>query len=143
MEKSYMSEDYQVILISHNKLAQGVLMASKMIAGGEVNARAYALMPGENPDQKVEEIAKTIDENTHTVILADLFGGSMANAATALSVKPNIRLITGLNLALALQVILEKPWTDSEIDKVIENAKSNIRRVKIEPDTDDDDDEFF
>lgn len=137
-----MAEKYQVILISHNKLAEGVLKAVKMIAGANITAVAYGLMPGENPDEKVKMIEKEIDSKTHTLILADLFGGSMANAAIELSTKPNIRLITGLNLALALQAILEEPWTDDEIEKVLGRARENIKEVKLDT-TEDTEDDFF
>jgi mannose/fructose-specific phosphotransferase system component IIA len=132
---------YQVILISHNKLAEGILSAAKMIAGNEIEAKAFGLMPGENPQDKVNVIEKSINNDSKTLILADLFGGSMANAAIPLSVKDNVRLITGLNLALALQVILEHPWTDDEITKTINRAKENIQEVKV--DIDDKSEESF
>ncbi|WP_334332204.1 PTS sugar transporter subunit IIA [Companilactobacillus sp. HBUAS59544] len=137
-----MSDKYQVILISHNKLAEGILSAAKMIAGDQIEAKAYGLMPGENPQDKVKQIEKELDPEAHTLILADLFGGSMANAAIPLSVKDNVRLITGLNLALALQVILEHPWSDAEIEKTIGRAQENIQEVKVDAKADEDE-SFF
>lgn len=87
--------------------------------------------------------AARLDEDSHTLILADLFGGSMANAAVRLAAKPNVRLITGLNLALALQAVLEKPWTDDEINKLIGRARENVREVTIEPVTGNAEEDFF
>ncbi|OAU22585.1 PTS sugar transporter subunit IIA [Lacticaseibacillus rhamnosus] len=76
-----MAEKYQIFFISHNKLAEGVLAAVKMIAGNQIDATAYGLMPGQNPEDKVNEIEAKIADDSHVLILADLFGGSMANAA--------------------------------------------------------------
>lgn len=137
-----MSDKYQVILISHNKLAEGVLKAAKMIAGKEIDAIAYGLMPGENPDEKINVIKKEINIKSHTIILADLFGGSMANAAIKLSTEDNVKLITGLNLALVLQVILEKPWSEEDLTKVLEQARDNIKEVKLTS-VEDNEDDFF
>ncbi|QVI34553.1 hypothetical protein BVJ53_00610 [Lacticaseibacillus chiayiensis] len=134
---------YQIFFISHNKLAEGVLAAVKMIAGDQVEATAYGLMPGQNPEDKIKEIEAKIESDSHTLILADLFGGSMANAAVQLAAKPNVRLITGLNLALALAAVLEKPWTDEEINKLIARSRENIREVTIDPVKEDAEEDFF
>ena len=138
-----MAEKYQIFFISHNKLAEGVLAAVKMIAGNQIDATAYGLMPGQNPEDKVNEIEAKIADDSHVLILADLFGGSMANAAVRLAAKPNVRLITGLNLALALESVLEKPCSDAEIDKVIQRARENVREVTIKPVAESAEEDFF
>lgn len=135
-------QKYQLIFISHNKLAAGVKAALEMIAGPQ-EVEVYGLMPGENPDDKVKHIESTMDDDTNYLILADLCGGSMANAATRLVTKSNIKMIVGLNLALALQAVLEHPWTDDQINKTIRRAQENIREVKIEKKKEDDTDDFF
>lgn len=121
---------YQIILISHNKLAWGVKAALEMISGSQ-NILIYGLMPGENPDALITQISKSLNKETNYLILADLFGGSMANSAVSLLVNKNVKMIAGLNLALALQVLIEKPWTEAELAKVIDNAQKGIREVKI------------
>lgn len=137
-----MLADYEVVLVSHNKLAAGILAALNMIAGDQADVKAYGLMPGNTPDEEARKISKQIDNSKKNLILADLYGGSMANAVIPLITKPNVKLITGLNLALALQAILEKPWTDKEIEQLISKARENIREVKIN-NTNQNDDEFF
>lgn len=134
-------EDYQLIFISHNKLAAGVKAALEMIAGPQ-DVKVYGLMPGENPDDKVKHIESEMNEDTNYLILADLCGGSMANSATRLVTKSNVKMVVGLNLALALQAALEHPWTDAQIEKTIGRAQENIREVKIEKEKDDSDDFF-
>lgn len=134
-------EKYQLIFISHNKLAAGVKAALEMIAGPQ-DVKVYGLMPGENPDDKVKQIEAEMNDETNYLILADLCGGSMANSATRLVTKLNVKMIVGLNLALALQAALEHPWTDQQITKTISRSKENIREVVIEKETDDSDDFF-
>lgn len=122
---------FQLIFISHNKLAEGVKAALEMITGPQ-EIRTYGLMPGEKPDERVKEIERKINRNTNYLILADLYGGSMANAAVSLLTRPNVKMITGLNLALALQAVLEKPWTHEQIKKVIFSAQNNVCQVELE-----------
>lgn len=94
-------QKYQLIFISHNKLAAGVKTALEMIAGPQ-EVSTYGLMPGEKPDDRVKEIEAKMNADTNYLILADLLGGSMANSAVSLISRPNVKMITGLNLALAL-----------------------------------------
>lgn len=137
-----MSKKYQLIFISHNKLAAGVKAALEMIAGKQ-DIKVYGLMPGEKPDQRIQEIEDKMNDDTNYLILADLYGGSMANAAVKLVTKENVKMITGLNLALALQAVLEKPWTEEQINKVIAEAQKNVRQVKIIKKSETNTDDFF
>lgn len=138
-----MVKQYKIFLVSHNKLAEGVLAAVEMIAGKQHDLRAWGLMPGENPDSVAEKIQTEISSESHVVILADLYGGSMANAVVKLSTLENVKLVTGLNLALALQTVLECPWSEQEIEKVINRSKDNIKEIKLEELNAENDDNFF
>jgi len=135
-------QKYQLIFISHNKLAAGVKTALEMIAGPQ-EVSTYGLMPGEKPDDRVKEIEAKMNADTNYLILADLLGGSMANSAVSLISRPNVKMITGLNLALALQAALEKPWTDDQIKKIITSAQKNVQQVKIEQKAENPMEDFF
>ncbi|GEK05615.1 PTS sugar transporter subunit IIA [Schleiferilactobacillus harbinensis] len=133
----------RIIFISHNKLAAGMKAAVEMIAGQQDNLEAYGLMPGQNPDEIISHLRTTITPDEHVLILADLVGGSMCNAAMALLNLPNVKLLGGMNLALALQVVLTPPKTDDEIDHMLDQAKTNLEHVVLKKVTNNDGDAFF
>lgn len=120
----------KILLISHNSLAKGLAKAVEMIAGPQENLAAYALMPGENPDDIVAGFAKDLPSDEPVLILADLVGGSMCNAAMALLKRPNVRLIGGMNMALVLQLVLNP---DANLDHVIQSARDSLQEVRLTP----------
>lgn len=118
----------KIILISHNKLAQGMRQAVEMIAGPQKNLTAYGLMVGQRPDDVIASFADQLPRDEQVLILADFVGGSMCNAAMALLQRPNVRLIGGMNMGLVLQLVLE-PTAD--IDHVISSAREGLKEVKL------------
>lgn len=121
----------RIILISHNRLAEGMKRAVEMIAGPQANLECLGLMPGEQPDALIDIFKQTIQPEQNIIILADIVGGSMCNAAMALLPLPNVRIIGGMNLALVLEVVLATPQTEAEIQHVIESASQNMHEVQL------------
>ena len=130
----------RIILVSHNQLAPGMKKAVEMIAGPQANLEAYGLMPGNQPDAIIAGIRKTITADQEVLILADIVGGSMCNAAMTLLDLPNVRLVSGMNLALVLQVVLTPPHDQAALNKAIASAKDNLRQIVLEKAQDE---EFF
>lgn len=128
----------RIILVSHNQLALGMKAAVEMIAGPRANLEAHGLMPGELPDAIITKLRQTITADQDVVILADIVGGSMCNAAMALLDLPNVRLVGGMNLALVLQLVLASPTDPVPLSKAIKNAKKDVREVVLELNADDD-----
>lgn len=60
--------------------------------------------------------------------MTDIFGGSVNNELTELITLPNVHLITGVNLILAMSVILNDGQDDpsSFIPRLIEEAKEGM-----------------
>ncbi|MCH4169920.1 MAG: PTS mannose transporter subunit IIA [Lactobacillus sp.] len=133
----------RIIFISHNQLAVGLKAAVEMIAGPQKQLEAHGLMPGEKPDDIIQQIRQTIQPEQQVLILADLVGGSMCNAAMALLDLPNVTLLGGMNLALALQVVLTPPQSDKEIEHVLDQAKTNLQHVVLKKVANNDGDGFF
>ncbi|KRL11383.1 PTS sugar transporter subunit IIA [Schleiferilactobacillus perolens] len=127
----------RIIFISHNKLAEGMQKAVEMIAGPQPHVESYGLMPGQRPDDIVAHIRQSIKADEQVLILADLVGGSMCNAAMTLLDLPNVQLIGGMNLALALQVVLTPPASADEINHVIKQAQTNVQHVILKKVKDD------
>ncbi|GAF38728.1 PTS system, IIA component [Agrilactobacillus composti DSM 18527 = JCM 14202] len=132
----------RIIFISHNQLAAGLKAAVEMIAGPQKQLEAMASCPGKNQMTLFNRFAKRSSEQ-QVLILADLVGGSMCNAAMALLDLPNVTLLGGMNLALALQVVLTPPQSDKEIEHVLDQAKTNLQHVILKKVANNDGDGFF
>lgn len=130
-------------LISHNEYAQGLKNALEMITGKQENLFAFGLMPGGHPDELISQIEEKIGEEDKVIILGDIAGGSMCNAAMRLTQKSNVSLVSGMNLPLAMEIILMQPSTKAELDKILSSAREGIRMLELEIAGGSGEDEFF
>lgn len=124
----------KIILISHGELCKGMLQSTQMIVGLNDSITAYSMMPGEHYSVVSEEVGKLANANPQTqyIVVGDLMGGSICNGVVEHLDKPNIRLITGMNMGLVIELLLSPdPLTDEEIEKKVESAKEGICMVKI------------
>ncbi|MCI1894363.1 MAG: PTS mannose transporter subunit IIA [Lactobacillus sp.] len=128
----------RIILVSHNQLAPGMKAAVEMIAGPQANLEAYGLMPGDQPETIIHAIKTTITADQDVLVLADIVGGSMCNAAMKLLNLPNVRLVGGMNLALVLQIVLAPPTDAAALAHVIDQAQASLHPVIIQQTSDDD-----
>lgn len=122
----------KVILVSHGKLSEGMMHSIQMIIGKNEAVSYYGMMPGEHYSTIVEAIEVEVKTNMETqyVIIADLFGGSVCNGCTSLTNLPNVKLISGMNMALVIEMVLAPaPVDDEMIAEAIENCKEGIKNV--------------
>ncbi|WP_438779471.1 PTS sugar transporter subunit IIA [Enterococcus sp. DIV0240d] len=135
---------YRMVIISHGKFAEGVKYALEMIIGKQTFIETYGLKKGENPNSIIGKFTETIDQADTVVILSDLIGGSMHNAAVSLLSNENVILVGGVNLSLAIQIALTKPTDVRTIDEQIEESKNSFKRIVLErKKSDEDEDSFF
>ncbi|CZQ99354.1 PTS sugar transporter subunit IIA [Trichococcus collinsii] len=118
-------------LISHNEYALGLKKALEMIIGKQDNLVAYGLMPGGHPDEIIEQIENGIDDRTEVVILGDIAGGSVCNSALRLTSKQNITLVTGMNLPLAMEIIVTQTTEKEAIEAIVSCAREGMKVLEI------------
>lgn len=96
-----------VIFCAHGQLACAMLDSVRMVYG-DVHVSAVAFVPGENAGDiagKLEELVSTHKEG-EWLIAVDLQCGSPWNAAAGLAMRnPQLRVISGLSLPLALELV--------------------------------------
>lgn len=120
------------ILISHGYLAKGMADSVKMVLGEREELSYFcAYVDGNNEVRK--EISKRIEgfgEEAETVILTDIFGGSVNNELLGLMERKNVYLVSGMNLALVMALLVraeEKGETEAVIEACVEEAKDNMK----------------
>jgi PTS system sorbose-specific IIA component len=96
-----------VIFCAHGQLACAMLDSVRMVYG-DVHVSAVAFVPGENAGDiaiRLEKLVSTHNEE-EWLIAVDLQCGSPWNAAAGLAMRnPQLRVISGLSLPLALELV--------------------------------------
>lgn len=95
------------IFCAHGRLASAMLESVEMVYG-DTHVDTVEFMPGENASDIEAKLEKRVNTrgNEEWLIAVDLQCGSPWNAAAALAMRnPGVRVISGLSLPLALELV--------------------------------------
>ena len=123
----------KVIFASHGGLSKGMKDSVSMIVGDLAkNVETYSLLPGENPEDYYQELYKQANEsNEQILVLCDIKGGSVHTALSKLAVLDNVVVFSGMNMGLALDIVLRHAHlSEEELQEIIENARDGITMMK-------------
>ena len=89
-----------LLLTGHSKISEGIAAAVSFVLGIDL-PYFNAYVDGEElfKDRMIREIEK-IPESDDIIIATDIFGGSVNNEMMQLLNKPNVYLVSGMNMAL-------------------------------------------
>ena len=95
----------KIFLCSHAAMADGLLSAVEAIVGRDPRVKAYTLDRYEAPSAIEAEVERELSQAESCAILCDIKGGSVHNALMRFCCRPGVYLITGMNLAMAIELI--------------------------------------
>ncbi|MDR1951924.1 MAG: PTS sugar transporter subunit IIA [Elusimicrobiota bacterium] len=113
-----------VVIATHDCLAEKLLSAAERIAGKQDNVYAIQMSLGESLSQmqeKLEIFIKGINDGKGVLILVDMVGGTPCNASVPLCRIFNTEVVTGVNLPMVLSAMFSS--------KIMENAKELADKV--------------
>lgn len=96
-----------IVLISHGSLASGLRQAAEMIMGPQEELAVLELAPAQDMEayrRDLEELIAQVNRGHGVLVLADLFGGSPANAS-AYVVGAGVEVVCGANLPMLLEIL--------------------------------------
>ena len=123
----------RVIFASHGGLSKGMKDSVSMIVGDLAkDVETYSLLPGENPEDYYQELYKQANEsNEQILVLCDIKGWSVHTALSKLAVLDNVVVFSGMNMGLALDIVLRHAHlSEEELQEIIENARDGITMMK-------------
>ena len=108
----------KLLVATHERFASGIMETFKLIMGEneDISEISAYVEPGFDM-QKIHEL----DEEDELIIVADIMGGSIANAFSSYIQSEKIHIITGLNLPLLIGLAQDLA-SDVSTDELIENA---------------------
>ena len=135
----------KIFLSSHGHMASGIKSSLDILIGNTDKITVFdAYVDEKNVQDVLDNFYKTVSEDDEVLLLSDLYGGSVNQVMFTYLNRPNIRLVSGVNLALVLELAIKETISDSELEELVETSRMMMKIVKIEALADDNDsDEFF
>ena len=119
-----------VILASHGHLASGMKNTVEMILGEQEALKAFDAYttPECNVHDTLEAMLRQADGEC--VIVTDVLGGSVNKEAVVFAAQPGVRVITGMNLGMLIEILGIRPALSSvdqlDLNELAEAAKGGI-----------------
>lgn len=123
-----------VLIITHGSFGKGLLDGIEVIMGKQENIQVLGLNLGDNIEILKSEVEKIVrekqKENKEVIIAVDLFGGSPFNIALYVMKNYDVKVITGINMPMLIELLLSINMYD--IDELLKNIhKSAIDGIKV------------
>ena len=126
-----------IVITSHGPMAQGILETSKLFFGEQAQMKACCLSAEDNPDEFVD-VLKTavaeVDTGDGVYVFCDMLFGSPCNCMARIIAEDmesdKIQVITGVNLAMILQILSVREANNPEAGELIQSGHDGIANLK-------------
>ncbi|MEG0034786.1 MAG: hypothetical protein RSE56_03170 [Bacilli bacterium] len=135
----------KILIASHGNFASGIKSSINVLFGNsDIITVIDAYMDKRSVKEMIDEFYLTVKEDDQVILMSDLYGGSVNQEMFRYLEKKNTFLISGINLALVLEIAVDPQIVTKErIQEVLEEAKKAMVLVEdIELDSSNDEDFF-
>ncbi|MCF0111680.1 MAG: PTS sugar transporter subunit IIA [Erysipelotrichaceae bacterium] len=123
----------KIFLSSHGHLASGLKSSLDVLLGNSDQVTVFdAYVDDRLVSDELDKFYETVTEEDEVLLLSDLYGGSVNSKMVEYLVKPNTRLVAGVNLALVLELAMKPSISDDELQQVIDGSRSMMRQVILD-----------
>lgn len=126
-----------IVLTSHGPMAQGLLETSKMFMGEQPQLVAKCFTEQDNTDDFVEVLKKAVEEvdtGDGVYVLCDMLFGSpcncMARVIGADLDNDKVEVLTGMNLAMVLQILAVREADTPTVEDILNAGKDGVCDLK-------------
>lgn len=110
-----------MILASHGELSKGMLNSVQMIIGEHTQRiETFSLYPGESAQDYAKQLIKEAGDHPDTeyIVITDIVGGSIHTALLQSAKLENIKLFSGMNMSLVLEIVLSNKECEIDNDRI-------------------------
>ena len=121
-----------ILVLSHGEMARGMIHSLQFLYGQAEGLRALCLYPEHSPedfDKLLTGALAEVDQGDGVLIFTDINGGTPANRALLLAAqRPDVEVITGMNLPLLLAAVSSREFCDLQqlVAELLEEAAQSI-----------------
>lgn len=126
-----------IVITSHGPMAQGILDTSKLFFGEQAQMVACCLNAEDNPDEFVDVLRKAVsyvDTGDGVIVFCDMLFGSPCNCMARIIGEDlnndKIEVVTGVNLAMILQILAVRESSDVSIQDLLTSGNEGIADLK-------------
>ena len=132
------------LIATHSTLAEGFTNDLQFFAGDEIDVTYInAYIDGKPIDEKINSFFSTLNDQDELIVLTDLLAGSVNQNLYKYISREHTHILTGINLALALSLVLESAndyLTKERINQLVNSSRENIVYMnEFQAEVDDDD----
>ena len=132
------------LIATHSTLAEGFTNALMFFAGDEIDVTYINAYIDDKPiDEKINSFFSTLNDKDELIVLTDLLAGSVNQNLYKYISREHPHILTGINLALALSLVLESAndyLTKERINQLVNSSRENIVYMnEFQAEVDDDD----
>ena len=124
-----------IIIATHGELSSGMLKTANLFIKDLENVVTVSLTENLGPDKFIKKLEKAIDEvdqGQGVLIMTDLFGGTPANSSwEIISKSSNVQCITGINLGMILEVLLQRDGEKTLTELVMSAKEAGVNSIKV------------
>lgn len=128
-----------ILLVSHGKMAEGMLDSMKLIMGDCEQLQAVSLQAGEDFEDfraKLMKIIRSVNSGDGVLVFVDLYGASPFNASCYASMQLKqediaVRILAGMNLSMLLESVALR--ASSTLEELVQIASRAGRDGICEP----------
>ena len=96
-----------LVVVAHGRLAASLLESAALIAGEPELAAAVDFGMEEGPDALREKVVSAVESlGGEVLLLVDLPGGTPSNVCARLALERGLRVVSGVNLPMLVEVLL-------------------------------------
>ena len=126
-----------IVITSHGPMAQGILETSKLFFGEQPQIKACCLSTEDNPDDFVnvlKDAVKDVDTGDGVIVFCDMLFGSPCNCMARIIAEDmesdKVQVITGVNLAMILQILSVREASDVDVAELLKAGNDGIADLK-------------
>ncbi|SKC89395.1 PTS sugar transporter subunit IIA [Maledivibacter halophilus] len=120
----------KVLLVGHGRFPEGIKNSVEIIMGKQDNLYTINAYTKDTPfEEELNSFIRTVDlDKDKLIIVSDMFGGSVNQKTLSNVDMKKVKLITGLNLSILLEVLMlqEEDVTDEKLRSIVEETRKQI-----------------
>lgn len=123
----------KIFLSSHGHLASGLKDSVEILLGKQDKITVFdAYVDEYSVQEKLEAFYETVTEEEQVILCSDLIGGSVNTAMCPYLSRKNTMLVSGVNLAVLLDLTLRDSITREELEGVVIQCRELLQIVDLE-----------
>lgn len=125
-----------IIIASHGTLADSLVETAAVVCGKEMvsEIKTFLMKEDTNPEDFLDDVQNLVDSDRggEFFIMVDLFAASPCTTTVRAMRDVEYRLVTGVNLGMLLEVLLNKDLPLIELEeKAIQAGKEGVKTFYI------------